>query len=321
MPHSNYDDIFVEEVYSQLEQLCNQASKMKRCIFNGGDWNAVVGQRMEGDVADALGTFGHGERNVRGQWLVDWATTHGLTIANTCFRKRFDQQWTHDNGINKRQIDFWLFKKCRKIGLENAEACDDITVGADHRTVRLEVVFRSKRKSAKRMKQKQEHRKPLWGWKPADPREYESQVDVALRVVTDRWQTESLEAQVERKCHDIENLLMEVARKCQLVEEEQKVDTEQLETKLKVLIKQRREARIGGKKEDAKALCKLIQREVRAIARAKKRARIGNILKEFRGLRDIADIRHGRKKARIASMKDQNGTIFTEQTDVANVFA
>ena len=67
---------------------------MKRSIFIGGDWNAVVGQWMKGYVADALGTFGHGERNARGQWLVDWAATQGLTIANTCFRKRFDQQWT-----------------------------------------------------------------------------------------------------------------------------------------------------------------------------------------------------------------------------------
>ena len=92
-----------------------------------------------------------------------------------------------DKGINRRQINFWLIKKFRKISLENSEACDDIIVGADHRTVRLEVLFRSNQNSAKRMKQMQEHRKPLWGWKPADPREYESQVDVALRVVTERW--------------------------------------------------------------------------------------------------------------------------------------
>ena len=67
MPHSNYDNIFIEEVYIQLERLCSQANKLNRCIFIGGDWNAVVGQRMEGDVAATLGTFGHGERNARGQ--------------------------------------------------------------------------------------------------------------------------------------------------------------------------------------------------------------------------------------------------------------
>ena len=164
MPHSKYDDIFVEEVYSEVDRLCKQADKMKRIRFIGGYRNAVVGNRMEGDVAVTLDVFGYGERNARGRWLVNWATTQGLTIANTLFRKRFDQQWTHDNGINKRQIDFWLFQKNKKARVVNSEACDDITVGADHRAVRLEVVFSTSQATANKNKTKPETgKKSLWG--------------------------------------------------------------------------------------------------------------------------------------------------------------
>jgi exonuclease III len=108
MPHGDYDDIFVDVVYNQLEALCEGKAGILRNLFIGGDWNAVAGDRQVGDVATVLGRFGIGTRNKRGQWMIDWATSQKMAIANTLFCKRWEFQWTHDNGTNKRQIDYWM---------------------------------------------------------------------------------------------------------------------------------------------------------------------------------------------------------------------
>lgn len=161
VPHGSLSDDEVETTYDPLFGLLAQARVLKRSCWIFGDWNAVAGMRAEGEDAEIVGSFGRAERNARGEWLVSWATMNRLTIANTTFQKRQCQS-THGNGLQKRRIDFGLYERARKYFASNAEAGNDITVGADHRS--LKVNFTKREVGARSQRHK---RKPkLWGWRP-----------------------------------------------------------------------------------------------------------------------------------------------------------
>ena len=63
-----------------------------------------------------------------------------------------------------------------------------------------------------------------------------------------------------------------------------------------------------------------IQRELRAIKGAKRKAIIGRILSQFKGLKFIACIRKNEKRQFIASMRGKNGILRTDRYEIANVF-
>ena len=71
-----------------------------------GDFNAVVGQRVPGDIPKIIGEHGVGERNDRGQRMLEWATSESMVISNTHFRKLFEKQWSHHKGEVERLIDY-----------------------------------------------------------------------------------------------------------------------------------------------------------------------------------------------------------------------
>ena len=72
-----------------------------------GDFNGKVGKRV--DEEDAVGKFGNGERNERGEKLVEFVTAQNLKIImNTCFQKSFQRKWTSrsPNGKVFKVIDY-----------------------------------------------------------------------------------------------------------------------------------------------------------------------------------------------------------------------
>ena len=109
------------------------------------------------------------------------------------------------------------------------------------------------------------------------------------------------------------------SRKSEDVHEESR-DTE-ASSRLARLIRQRKEMRIRCRRKDGTKLEKQIQREIRALARARMRTRIGKILTQFTGLKFITGIRNNQKRHLIGSMLDKDGTLQTGRQETADVFA
>ena len=175
-PHSGYPDVEVDRVYEILSEVHREARRKNRRFVCAGDFNAVVGQRCDGDVVDVVGNHGLGVRNSRGSTMVTWASLEDLCIVNTHFRKRHEAQWTHKNGGRERQIDFVCIDKCMRKWVRNAEAGSDINVGNDHRNVKVEVVMEANRRKL-RTPQKTKQVANARGWKPQDPKEYAKKLD------------------------------------------------------------------------------------------------------------------------------------------------
>ena len=58
-----------------------------------GDWNAKVGNDNTG-WNSVMGRYGFGDRNDRGERLLEFATTHRRFICNTKFQHKADRKWT-----------------------------------------------------------------------------------------------------------------------------------------------------------------------------------------------------------------------------------
>ncbi len=188
MPDSRHPTREVNEVYDQLEVLIQKARNQGRWLVIGGDFNAVVGDMIHGKHRQ-VGPHGIGTRNTRGQSLANWISKVNLCIANTQFKKTLEKQWTHIKNDVKRQIDYGIIScKVRK-WLINSEACDDISVGAEHRAVSwlMRIPMRAPRDNEE-LQRTTKPKKPQW--KHTNEKKFETQIKAQVASLqTEGWNT------------------------------------------------------------------------------------------------------------------------------------
>lgn len=74
-----------------------------------GDFNAKLGHK-EDETETSLGTHGFGERNERGQTLLEFLLQHNLFAMNSFYRKTPQRKWTwaSPDGSTKNEIDYHI---------------------------------------------------------------------------------------------------------------------------------------------------------------------------------------------------------------------
>src|SRR5271167_45439 len=118
-PTSAYSDEVVEAVYEEINQLMDQVTTQYTIVM--GDFNAKIGIRKQGENG-IMGPYGIGERNERGDRLVEFAASRKLYIGNSKYKKRDNRKWTwkSPDGTVKSKIDF--------IMTDNENTIEDLTV-------------------------------------------------------------------------------------------------------------------------------------------------------------------------------------------------
>ena len=98
-----------------------------------GDFNSKVGQSDSPESA-AIGPHGIGERNERGDRLVDFATANEMVIANTLFKQHIRRlyTWTSPSGNTRNQIDYFCIHEMWKISVLNAKPLPGADCGSAH---------------------------------------------------------------------------------------------------------------------------------------------------------------------------------------------
>lgn len=140
MPTADAEDEQVEEIYKILEETISKIPK-KHVVMVMGDWNAKVGETTNDDnLRETVGKYGLGERNARGERLIQFALDHEFTITNTNFKKhsRRLSTWTSPGGRYKNQIDYVLVNKRWKTSIKNVETKPSAECGSDHKLLRAE---------------------------------------------------------------------------------------------------------------------------------------------------------------------------------------
>jgi len=124
----------------------------KNVVILCGDWNAKIGKTSV-EWQDIIGNYGFGERNERGERLLQFAMENDLDVANTLFKHKDCRKWTwrSPDGKSHNMIDLVLIKRKWKRALQQCRSFQGADIDSDHSLVLCNIKIRL---------QKQKHKSP-----------------------------------------------------------------------------------------------------------------------------------------------------------------
>jgi len=310
VPDGTFSDKKVAEVHEQLSKAITKGKDKGYKILAAGDWNAVVGQQVEDESSAVIGKHGHGGRNARGQWLVNFATEHLLCIVNNIFRKKEDKLWTHEMNHVRLQLDYAVVDRRMRTGLRDAEVCYHFTTGVDHRSVAWSIGSGHKKQQratngCKRIK--------LIGWTQSSQEAFQRSLDSRLCPLP-------MQGDIEQRYAHIESAVGEVAWDCGIEQASKHQSWEECRQELQRPIGLRKEAKRRGYYAAVTLLSKQIHKEARRSQRSIKREKVRAILQEHKGLKSIAGILDCKKQSKISCVKDQAGSDHADPQEIVDCF-
>lgn len=93
---------------------------------------------------------GLGERNERGDNLINFARAHSLFIANSMFKKKLHKRWTWTLGAGRNEIDYILTDKSHKLLIQDVGVVNGFSYSSDHRMIRAKLKISGVNRSSKR---------------------------------------------------------------------------------------------------------------------------------------------------------------------------
>ena len=135
----------IEAFYNDIEEALTKTDK-KDIIILTGDWNAKIGNDNT-DWKSVMGKYGYGDRNERGERLLEFATVHNLYICNTRFQQKPNRKWTwaSPDGIHKNMIDLILIQRRWKTSVINCRTFQSADISSDHSLVLCNIKLRLKK--------------------------------------------------------------------------------------------------------------------------------------------------------------------------------
>uniref|UniRef100_A0A8D8YRG1 Craniofacial development protein 2 n=1 Tax=Cacopsylla melanoneura TaxID=428564 RepID=A0A8D8YRG1_9HEMI len=146
MPHTGYSDEVIEEIYDQIDEVMDLTNRNEKVIIMG-DWNARVGCQKD----HVTGYYGYGDRNCRGERLIQFCKDKDLVIANTLFKQPLNRRYTWTNATtgNKSQIDFIIVKKTDQKSVLQSKSYPGADINSDHNLLFMKIRLQSKKKVRK----------------------------------------------------------------------------------------------------------------------------------------------------------------------------
>lgn len=133
-PTSAAKDEDVEGFYRDIESSIATIPSRELLVILG-DFNAKVGEtRMDEGLRNIVGMYGLGQRNIRGERLLQFAADNNLTIMNTVFQqhRRRLYTWTSPDGKHRNQIDYILIRSRWRSSIMNAHTLPGADCQSDH---------------------------------------------------------------------------------------------------------------------------------------------------------------------------------------------
>lgn len=130
---STEDDI--EVFYEKLESTLREIPKKDIRIIVG-DWNAKIGKDNTG-WEDIMLSYGYGERNERGERLLEFALKHDMLICNTKFQQKDCRKstWRSPDGRYTNMIDLIMIDKRWKTSIKLCRTFQGADISSDHSLV------------------------------------------------------------------------------------------------------------------------------------------------------------------------------------------
>lgn len=131
-PTSTASDTDMESFYTDLETTMSKIPKREILIVMG-DLNAKIGA-VAYQLSHSAGKFGLGQRNERGERLIQFAAENNLVIVNSFFQNhpRRLYTWISPDGKYRNQIDYIMIGSRWKTFIRNAHTLPGADCGSDH---------------------------------------------------------------------------------------------------------------------------------------------------------------------------------------------
>ena len=312
-PTTDYEDLEVEEVYEDVDKAIKE-NKGKYTIVMG-DFNAKIGKHKAGEE-EVMGCFGIGERNRRGEMLVEFATEQKLVIANSLFKKDSKRYWTWEspNGSTRNQIDFILSNQ-RGI-IKNCEVITKVDIASDHRMVRATIQINNKLARLKFIKNKKTKKIDIFKLK-------ESQEEFQLKLRNRYASLEVEDIELDKMWESFTSIMLEEAaglatsKKKEGTKSVEDKEISELDDRRKALRK--KEAKTKAEKVEYAEIIKTVRKKRRQRTRKRKHENILKILQSGKGPRTI--MRQDTKKARICQLKHKDGTLTSDRSEILDICA
>ena len=143
-----------DNFYEQLQTVVDSVHKHDILLVMG-DLNAKVGEDNEG-YENIIGSHGVGERNDKGERLVDFCGLNNLVITGIIFLHKLmhKQIWTSPGGRTKNQIHHVLVSRQHRTSVMDTRAMRGAGIGSDHQLVRSKIMLKLKRKQRNKVNRK-----------------------------------------------------------------------------------------------------------------------------------------------------------------------
>ena len=308
-PHGKYPDFRVQELYSTLHELKEEAGKKRLSVVIAGDFNAEVGMPSSKEDVNCLGQFGLERVNARGLWLKHWVEVQDMVIANTVFDKTEQHRGTF-LGPDKiiKQLDYFLISRQLRGQLLDSQSTNAVDLGSDHRAIKMVISTSSRSRQRKKRK------------KTTDQRSLDYDPETMKMFVVQKLDGILLDARIDQRIEQIEAVIIEAAEASRRSGAHiAEVETEH-QLRLARLIAERKlvPACNSGRRCE---LSKEIKREIGRIHRQAARKKVGQILEKFTGLKQIAGVKSRRRRTYITDVQDNDGKVHTDRQTIADVFA
>jgi len=134
-PTADSSEEDIEDFYGQLDQAKKQC-KSQDILIVMGDFNAKVGK---GGYEDIVGSYGLGERNERGDKLIEWCTENSQVLMNTWFQHHPRRLWTWKSpgGNVKNQIDYVTISRRHRNAVRQVKCYPGADCDSDHSLLAL----------------------------------------------------------------------------------------------------------------------------------------------------------------------------------------
>jgi hypothetical protein len=317
-PTAEADDASIDSFYSELQQEISRVPRSDQIILMG-DFNAKVGMGDEGTWG-VMGRHGIGERNERGERLLDFCCVNNLKITNTRFKQtKMNRKWTWEapDGNTHNLIDYIIVSSGMMSSVRNSRAFPSADVGSDHQLVMANIRLKLKVKRAT----KRSHLTNIDKLRNGRVREdYQGRIN-------QRWE-EMLNEEpegVEEEWSRVKSIIQETSKEV-LGLREGRSYTEWLSDATIKLMDERRKYK-GKRKEGPEMakhhnyLCRMVrksgredrERFIEGICSNVEESRAGNKTRAvYEGIRKITQEHAPRVKA----VKDENGRVLSDPEDV-----
>ena len=131
---TSHSDEETDNFYNTIDKILEKQTHYTIIIFCDGDFNAKVGGQTNTSER-ATGCFGLGQRNERGDTLVEWATSKNFKIMNTQFQKKAGRRWAwrSPDGNTENEIDYIITDKPSMV--THVTVLNRVNIEGDHRMV------------------------------------------------------------------------------------------------------------------------------------------------------------------------------------------